>query len=49
MCDPFYSSLGAWPVERPADWVEYVNEAQSAEEFEALRRNVSCGCPAWRG
>jgi len=37
--------LGAWPVERPADWVEFVNEAQSAEELEALRRSVNRGCP----
>jgi putative transposase len=37
--------LSDWPVERPVDWVEFVNEPQSAEELEALRRSVNRGCP----
>ena len=37
--------LSNWPVERPADWVEFVNEPQTVEELEALRRSVNRGCP----
>jgi putative transposase len=37
--------LADWPVERPADWVEFVNEPQTSEELEALRRSVNRGCP----
>jgi putative transposase len=32
-------------VERPADWVAYVNEPQSEGELAALRRSVNRGCP----
>jgi len=37
--------LSDWPVERPADWVDFVNEPQTTEELEALRRSVNRGCP----
>ena len=37
--------LSDWPVERPPDWVEFVNEPQTQEELEALRRCVKRGCP----
>jgi putative transposase len=34
-----------WPVDRPARWVQRVNQAQSEAELEALRRCVSRGRP----
>ena len=37
--------LADWPVARPRDWVEFVNEPQSEAEVEALRRRVNRGCP----
>lgn len=37
--------LSDWPVERPADWKEFVNEPHSAEELDALRRSANRGCP----
>ncbi len=37
--------LSDWPVQTPADWVEFVNEPQSQSELEALRRSVNRGCP----
>ena len=37
--------LSDWPVERPGDWVDFVNEAQTAAELEAIRRSVKRGCP----
>jgi putative transposase len=37
--------LSDWPVQRPADWVQFVNEPQTAEELEAVRRCVCRGCP----
>jgi len=44
--------LADGPVQRPADWVEFVNEPQTAEELKALRRSVNRGCPfgddSWR-
>ena len=45
--------LSPWPVDRPANWAESVNVAQSAEELESLRRCVNRGRPfgdsLWRG
>jgi putative transposase len=32
--------LAPWPVPRPSDWLEWVNQPQSAAEVEALRRSV---------
>ena len=37
--------LSDWPAERPPDWVEFVNEPQTKEELDALRRSVNRGCP----
>jgi hypothetical protein len=34
-----------WPVVRPDDWVQWVQEAGSEAELEALRRSVIRGCP----
>ena len=45
--------LSAWPVERPADWLDWINEPQTASELEALRTSVARGRPfgaaAWVG
>jgi putative transposase len=35
----------AWPLPRPADWVEYVNRPAEARELEAVRRSARRGCP----
>jgi REP-associated tyrosine transposase len=43
------SLLSAWPVPFPPDWVEKVNEPQTAGELEALRRSVQRGCPFGTG
>ena len=52
-----WSSAGGWtrgnrpdflhpgPAIRPDDWLKYVNESQSQEELEALRRSVNRGAP----
>ncbi|MDH3474785.1 MAG: transposase [Rhodospirillales bacterium] len=37
--------LSAWPLPEPADWCAWVNQPQSAEEVEALRRCVARGRP----
>jgi len=37
--------LSAWPLSRPAHWVDYVNQPQTEAELEALRRAVQRGCP----
>ena len=37
--------LSDWPVDRPADWTDFVNEPQSQSELGALRRSVNRGCP----
>ena len=39
------SLLGHWPFDRPAEWVEWVNAAQTEAEIEALRRCVNRGTP----
>ena len=45
--------LSDWPVDRPTDWVQFVNEPQGREELEAIRRSVNHGTPfgedAWQG
>jgi putative transposase len=38
-------ALADWPVARPADWVDFVNEPHGEAELEALRRSVARGCP----
>ncbi|MGA2501971.1 MAG: transposase, partial [Tepidisphaeraceae bacterium] len=37
--------LADWPVERPDDWLDFVNEPQTEAELEALRQSVNRGCP----
>ena len=37
--------LSDWPLDRPGDWIEFVNEPQSASELEALRRSGNRGTP----
>lgn len=37
--------LHAWPMERPATWVEWVNEEEAAEQLRAMRRSVTKGQP----
>jgi putative transposase len=37
--------LSAWPLPRPANWVEIVNEPQTEAELAALRRCVNRGTP----
>ena len=37
--------LADWPVAQPGQWLRMVNEPQSAEEVEALRRSVQRGRP----
>jgi putative transposase len=45
-------ALADWPVERPADWVQWVNEPQSQAELDALRhslrRSSPFGEPGWQ-
>jgi putative transposase len=37
--------LSAWPVARPRNWAQLVNEPQTATELEALRASVQRGRP----
>ena len=37
--------LSAWPLPRPANWVEMVNEPQTEAELQALRHCVNRGTP----
>jgi putative transposase len=37
--------LADWPAERPGDWLNFVNEPQTAAELEAIRQSVNRGCP----
>ena len=37
--------LARWPVERPADWVERMNAAESEAEVKALREALRRGQP----
>ena len=43
--DPAFPILSRWPLPRPADWLQIVNQPQSEAELEALRRCVNRGCP----
>jgi putative transposase len=42
---PAMDWLGQWPVGTPADWIDWVNEPQTALELEALRSCVRRGQP----
>jgi putative transposase len=37
--------LAPWPLPRPDNWVEYVNQPQTDFELEAVRRSIRRGCP----
>src|SRR3990172_1855736 len=37
--------LSDWPILRPADWIEHVNQPQTEAELEALRSAVRRGTP----
>ena len=47
----FGPRIDRWPVERPTDWMKYVNESSSSSELYALRnsahRGTPYGSPAW--
>jgi len=34
-----------WPVQRPRDWIEFVNQPQTEAELHALRQAVAKGRP----
>lgn len=38
-------SVSEWPIERPCDWVQLVNEGESRELLDALRQSVTHGRP----
>jgi putative transposase len=37
--------LHPWPIDRPKNWLEVVNRAETAAEIEAARRSVNRGAP----
>jgi putative transposase len=39
------SLLSTWPLERPENWLNWVNGAQNDAELDALRRCVNRGTP----
>jgi putative transposase len=41
--------LASWPIETPRNWVDWVNQAQSAAELESLRESVRRGRPFGSG
>ncbi len=43
--DPAFPILSAWPLPRPADWLQIVNQPQSEAELEALRCCANRGRP----
>ncbi|MGO9111112.1 MAG: hypothetical protein ACLP9L_17960 [Thermoguttaceae bacterium] len=43
--DQTFPILCDWPLPRPVDWLEVVNQAQSEAELKALRRCVRRGSP----
>lgn len=44
--------IAQWPILRPVNWIEFVNEAEIQDELDALRqtiqRNQPIGDPAWQ-
>jgi putative transposase len=34
-----------WPIERPADWPDWVNEGETTEQLSAVRKSVTKGQP----
>jgi REP-associated tyrosine transposase len=51
-CNFCEEDVPRWPVVRPRNWVEYVNEPQNASELDAIqwavRRDAPFGTPNWR-
>jgi putative transposase len=49
---PFFPPLADWPIDRPKDWIEFVNRPQTRAELEAVRQSLRRGCPfgetAWQ-
>jgi putative transposase len=43
--DPAAPLLTPWPLPRPADWLDIVNQPQTEAELQALRRCLNRGCP----
>ncbi len=43
--DAAFPLLSSWPLPRPVDWLEIVNQPQSEAELDALRRCVHRGSP----
>jgi putative transposase len=43
--NPAMPQLAAWPVEQPADWLQWVQEPQNEPEIEALRLSIAKGKP----
>ena len=41
--------LAPWPLERPSEWLNWVNEPQSSSELEAIRSSVRRGTPYGSG
>jgi putative transposase len=39
------SLLATWPIDLPADWLEWVNETDDVQELKSLRRSVQRGRP----
>ena len=39
------SILTEWPIDRPKNWTEYVNQAETEQELEALRKSILRGRP----
>jgi putative transposase len=37
--------LHAWPIERPADWLDWVSEGKTHEELHAVLRSITRGRP----
>jgi len=37
--------LHEWPMERPADWLDWVNEGEATEQLSAVRKSVTKGQP----
>jgi putative transposase len=46
------SLMSAWPLDRPENWVDWVNGTQTESEIDALRKCVNRGTPygseAWK-
>jgi len=34
-----------WPMERPTDWLDWVNEGEPTEQLSAVRKSVTKGQP----